>query len=278
MRGGITWSWGWGVIGLVRDHMEWGNYSHYPNIISSKAPSFTHIKLNIRPAKWFEFNYVHAWLASGLVDSSRSYRYTNSYGTGYRTVYRKKFMAANLFTFKPLPNLHFSIGNSIIYGDRDINPSYLIPVFFYKSIDHTENSSGSNDGGQNSQLFFDISSRQINHLHLFISLFFDDVSTKRFKENKHFDYYSFKAGLGISDLVSNVELRMEYVKTYPLVYKHIMPNTSYESNEYTLGHYLLDNAQGFHTDLIYHPLRGLSSRVYFDFARKGPDHIITKLS
>jgi hypothetical protein len=272
MRGGVTWQWDWGAIGLVKDHFEWGNYYHYPNILSAKAPSFTHIKLNVRPVKWFEFNYIHGWLASGLVDSVNSYSYTNSYGTGYRTVYRKKFIAANLFTFKPMRNFYFSFGNSIIYGDRDVNPSYLIPVFFYKSIDHSENQNLSNEGGQNSQLFFDVSSRQIRHLHLFATLFFDDLSTKRFKENGHFDYYSLKAGLGLSDLIPNVELRMEYIQTYPLVYKHNMPNTSFASNNYNLGHYLLDNSKGFHADLFFRPLRGLSAQLSYDFARHGPDH------
>jgi hypothetical protein len=272
MRGGITWAWRWGSIGLVKDHLEWGNYVHYPNILSGKAPSLTHITLNLRPVKWFEFNYVHAWLASGLVDSVRSYYYTNSYGTGYRTLYRKKFIAANLFTFKPFSNLHVSVGNSIVYGDRDVNPSYLIPVFFYKSIDHSENQLLTDEGGQNSQLFFDISSRQIRHLHLFATLFFDDVSISRLRENGHFDYYSLKAGLGVYDLIPNTAFRMEYIQTYPLVYKHDMPNTSYASNNYTLGHYLQDNAQGFYCELVVSPLRGLAARMYYDFARKGLDH------
>jgi len=272
MRGGISLSWNWGTIGLVKDHVEWGNYYHYPNIISSKAPSLTHIKLQAKPVNWFEFNYIHTWLVSGVVDSLRSYSFTNSYGTGYRTVYRQKYMAANMFTFKPMQGLFFSFGNSIIYSDTGVDPVYLIPVFFYKSIDHTKNQGLQNDGGQNSQLFFDISSRQVKHLHLFATVFFDDLSISRLKKNGHFDYYSLKMGFGLSNLIPNIEMRFEYIQTYPLVYKHIVPTTSYESNLYNLGHYLQDNSRGFSTELIYSPFKGFRASIYHQQVKRGPDH------
>ncbi|MBN1416736.1 MAG: hypothetical protein JW973_16680 [Bacteroidales bacterium] len=272
MRGGITLAWKWGTFGLVKDHYEWGNFYRYPNVFSSKPPSITHLKLNIKPVRWFEFNYMHGWLASGVVDSLRTYPYTTSYGNSTRTVYRSKYLAANLFTFKPLKNLFFSIGNSIVYSDDNPNPAYLIPVMLYKSIDHSSNQYLSDEGGQNSQFYIDISSRQINHLHLYATLFFDDISTERLFENGHPDYYSFKAGFRMSNLVSNLFLTAEYTQTYPLVYKHTIPTTTFESNFYNMGHYLQDNSRGIYADLIYRPIRGLSLTVWYDFAQVGPDH------
>ena len=272
MRGGITWSWHWGSIGLVKDHFEWGNYYNYPSIFSAKPPSITHLKLHLKPVKWLEFNYIHGWLASGVVDSLLTYSYTNSYGTGERTVYRKKFIAANLFTFKPFENLFLSVGNSVIYSDMNVQPAYLIPFFFYKSVDHTLNEAGENSGGQNSQFFFDISSRQIKHLHMYLTCFFDDIAFYRFKENKHFDYYSFKAGFRVSDLIPNVYFTTEYFKSYPLVYKHDMPTTTFESNFYNLGHYLQDNSLEYYFDVGYNPFRTLQLKIWFDIAKHGPDH------
>ena len=272
MRGGLSASWGWGSLALVKDHTEWGTNIHYPNIISSKAPSPVHLKLHLTPAGWFEFNYMHVWLNSGVIDSLRSYTFANSYGTGYRTLYRKKFMAANMFTVKPFKGLNFSFGNSIIYSDADLDPVYLIPFLFYKSIDHTKNQGLNNDGGQNSQLFFDLSSRQIRHLHLFATVFFDDLSTRRLKDNGHFDYYSLKFGFDVSDLIPNLSARLEYIQTYTLVYKHDMPTTTYESNFYTLGHYLQDNSRGFYADITFRPVKGFYARAYYDHAAHGPDH------
>jgi hypothetical protein len=271
MRGGITYSWKWGNIGLVKDHLEWGNYYHYPNIFSGKPPSFTQLKLNLKPAKWIEFNYFHGWLVSAVIDSSRSYSFTNTYGAETRLVYRKKFMAANMYTIKPLKNLYASFGNSIIYSDADIQPAYLIPFLFFKSVDHTLNNTNSY-AGQNSQLFFDISSRQIKYIHLYTTVFFDDLSISRLKENGHLDYYSLKAGFQLTDIIENVSLSAEYFQSYPLVYKHNMPTTTFESNLYNLGHYLQDNSREIYVDLAFRPLRGLNLKFSYNFAQHGRDH------
>lgn len=272
MRGGITWSWKWGMLGLVKDHVEWGNNYNYPSIISSKAPSVTQIKLSLNPVKWFEFNYFHGWLNSGVVDSAGSLTYTNSYGSGRRRIYEKKYMAANIFTFKPWKGLHTSIGNSIIYSDTEVHPGYLIPFLLYKSLDHANNNASSNEGGQNSQFFIDISSRQINHLHLYATVFFDDISISRLQENGHMDYYSLSAGFRVSNLIPNAAFTLEYFKSYPLVYKHDMPVTTYESNFYNMGHYLQDNSQSIHTALTFKPIRGLTATISYTSAKHGKDH------
>lgn len=272
MRGGITWSWKWGTIGLIKDYFEWGNFVLYPNIFSAKPPSITHIKLNLKPVKWFEFNYIHGWLVSEVIDSSRSYYFTNSYGTNYREVYRQKYLAANMFTFIPLKGLFISAGNSIIYSDNGIQPAYLIPVFFYKSVDHTMGGSNSNYAGQNSQLFFDLSFRMINHLHLFFTAFYDDLSVARFFKKDEWNFYSIKGGIQLSNLIPNFLLSAELLRTNPLVYKHIIPTTTFESNLYNLGHYLQDNSRNLYIELVYKPVRGLRLAMSYNLAQHGPDY------
>ena len=112
MRGGITYSWKWGDIGLIKDHIMVGDNYHGANILSGRAPSYAMIKLHVNPVKWFDFNYHHGWLVSEDVDSSRSYFSTA--GT-YKKVFRPKFIATNLFTFIPWQGINFSLGNSIVY-------------------------------------------------------------------------------------------------------------------------------------------------------------------
>ena len=103
-------------------------------------------------------------------------------------------------------------------------------------------------------------------------LFFDDVSTARLKENGHLDYYSLNAGFQVSDLVPNTFLTLEFFQSYPLVYKHNMPVTTYESNFYNMGHYLQDNSRGLYTELAVRPLRGLEAKVFYNHAIHGKDH------
>ena len=272
MQGGITYSWKWGNAGLVKDKLQWGNNYNGANIFGGNNPSFVQFRLHINPVKWFDFNYFHGWLNSMVVDSSRSYRVNNSYGTDYREVYHKKFIAANMFTFIPLKNLNISAGNSIVYTDLDLFPAYLIPVLFYKAVDHSVNDGIDN---MNSQLFFDISSRQINHLHLYGTLFIDELSVPRiFKKNKtEWNFLSYKAGFRLTDLpVRDLSLTAEFTYTYPLAFQHYVPTLTFESNGYNLGHYLRDNAREWYISLGYRPLRTMNLNIFLVDAIRGPDY------
>jgi hypothetical protein len=268
MRGGFTWKWKWGTIGLVKDHMEWGNTYHYPNIVSAKAPSFAQIKFNLRPVRWFEFNYFHGWLVSAVVDSSRSYNYNGV----QRNVFHGKYMAANMYTFIPWRGLNLSFGNSIVYSDIGVHPAYLIPFFFYKSVDHTYNNS-QNRSGQNSQLFFDISCRLIPKLHLYYSMYLDDLSFYRmFDPDRQSNHWSMKWGMRVSNLIPNLMFTAEYTRTNPLTYQNDNTTTLYNSNWYNLGHYLKDNADVLYFAVNYKPVRGLNISVYYEKLRKGPGY------
>jgi hypothetical protein len=268
MRGGISLSWKWGSLSLVKDHMEWGTNYRYPNIISSKAPSFAHVKLHLAPVKWFEFNYFHGWLVSEIVDSSRSYNYNGV----QRNVYHGKYMAANMFTFKPWQKLNFSFGNSIVYSDIGVQPAYLIPFMFYKSVDHTYNGA-TNTAGQNSQMFFDISSRLIPKVHMYYSMFMDVLSFSTvFNENEHANHWSMQGGVRISNLIQNTIFTFEYTRTNPLAYKNDNVTTLYNSNWYNLGHYLNDNAQGIYASIDFKPISRMQLTGWFALNQKGPDY------
>jgi hypothetical protein len=270
MRGGITYTWEWGTLGLIKDHNSWGSYYANPIIQSGRTPSFVKLHLNLRPIHWFEFNYFHGWLISEEVDSTRSYWTNNSYGSNYREVYHPKFMAANLFTFIPLKKLHISAGNSIIYTDLGLHPAYLIPVFFYKSVDHTLNAGINN---QNSQMFLDISSRNIRHLHLYGTFFIDELALSRLNnKEKHSNFWAWKLGTKINTPIENLSLTMEYTRSNPLAFRHNVPTLTYESNKYNIGYYLTDNALDYYLSVSYKPLPRLIAELSMWWVRKGPDY------
>jgi hypothetical protein len=271
MRGGVMFSWNWGSLGLVKDHFEWGSNYNGSNIFSGKTPSFIMFKLNLKPVKWLDFNYVHGRLISEVVDSTRSYYLFNSYGSDYREVYFHKFLAANFFTITPFKLLNISFGNSIVYSDLGVYPAYLIPIFFYKSVDHTVNSGIDN---QNSQMFFDISSRQIMNLHLYGTLFVDEIAIgKMFNTNEHSNFLSVKTGFTLSNYpFQNISFTAEYTRTNPLTYQHYVPTITFESNHFNLGHYLKDNAKELYVAIESRPVRGLHIHLSYTHAQKGPDY------
>ncbi len=265
-RGGITYSWKWGSFGIVKDHLDWGNNYHGAMIFSDRPPSYAQIKLRMKPAKWFELNYFHGWLVSMEVDSSRSYYG----GSRAREVYRQKYVAANMMTFTPWKRLHISIGNSIVYSDIGVQPAYLIPIMFYKSVDHTLNQDIDN---QNSQMYFDVSSRQIKHLHLYGTFFIDELKFDRITSDSTFNFWSLKAGAKVSNwLVKNLSVNVEYSMSMPITYQHRVPTLTFASNHYNMGYYLRDNSREIYISAEYKLLRGLHFKAYYMLAQHGPDY------
>lgn len=268
-RGGAMASWNWGAIGFVKEQVMWGNNYNGSNIFSGRTPSFGQLKLEIKPASWFEFNYFHGWLVSDVIDSSRSYWD----GDTYREVMHSKFIAANMFSFMPWKYLNISLGNSVIYSDIGVQAAYLVPFLFYKSVDHTLNSTN-NYAGQNAQMFLDISSRNIKHLHLFFSMYIDEFSISRVYNSEEHNFISYKGGLRLSNWpLKDLIFTMEYTYTLPMVYQHRTSTTTFETNSYNLGHYMRDNAQDLFLLITFKPIRGLRVDLSYNFAQHGNDYI-----
>lgn len=264
MRAGIAWSWQWGSLSFSKDHVEWGDNYHGANIFSGKAPSAAMLKLNLDPVKWFSFTYFHSWLVSEVIDSSRSYF---SQPGMYRAVFRDKYLAANMFTFRPMKRLMVSAGNSIIYSDTKVQPAYLIPFMFFKSVDHTLSH---NIDNQNSQMFVNISSRQIRHLHLFTTVFVDEFSVSRIGDPNRTNFTGFKAGFRLSGWpLKNVSLTAEATRSNPMIYRHRVETLTFESNGFNMGHYLRDNSRELYVALQWRPLAGLLTGVSWVRAEHG---------
>lgn len=268
-RGGISFYTSWGSLGLVKDNVVWGDNFNGSNILSGRSPSFPMITLNIKPSNWFELNYIHGWLVSNVTDSA------NYYIEGSQRHYRmqNKYIAANMMTFRPIPKLDLSIGNSIIYAEQSINPLYLIPIAFYKAFDKIA-TRGLAIENQNSQLFFNFSSRNIKHLHLYLSVFIDEVSFKRFLPNsKEKNPISYKIGANLTNFpVQNLAFTAELTRTNIITYKHSIEAITWESNSVGLGHYLGDNSMDLYLGLKYMPIRGLDLKLSYNQIYKYNDY------
>ena len=270
-RGGITYAWKTGHIGLVKDNFHWGSGYNGTNIFSGRTPSFVHLTLNIKPARWFEFNYIHGWLVSEVVDSSRSFYFNHPSGPVYRKTYHSKFTAANFFTFKPVKEIHISAGNAIVYDYNNVHPAYLIPVLFYKAVDHHLQSGMDN---MNSMIFMDISAKIIPRTHLYFTAFVDELAVKRFFDPDEFNFLSYKGGARFINLLPDTYAGAEYTWTNALTFRHYVPTLSFESNRYNLGHYLTDNARELFLYAGYKPFRGMNINISYTRIEKGPDHTL----
>ncbi len=269
-RGGIKYAWNWGSVGLVKDNIVWDDNYHGSNILSGRAPSFPMLTLHLKPTKWFEMQYIHGWLVSNVADSSHYYL-ENGTTKWYRPA--NKFLAANIFTFTPVKHLNVSVGNSIVYAENNVQAAYLLPFAFYKSLDHSM-TKGLGVENQNSQIFFNVSSRNIKHLHLFTSVYADEINFARFKPGSaEKNPISIKIGANLSNFpIQNLSVIGEFTHTNIINYKHSIPVLTWASNSYNLGSYLGDNSQEMYLALRYKPIRGLDLNLSFMDAKHGNEY------
>ena len=268
VRANISYSWDWGTVSIGKDFLNWGYGESGLLVLSDKAPSFPFIRLDIQPVKWLSFNYIHAWLKSEVLDSSSTYP---TYRDGYdRLQDSEKYLASHTFNIFPIDGVTVSLGESIVYSDR-LELAYLMPIMFYRLADHFL-SDGKNNKGANSQFFLGISSRNnIPNTHLYGTLFIDEVRlSDLFDSQKQKNQIGFTLGGSITNLpVNNLDCTLEYTKIYPYVYKHYVPAQTYMSDEYSLGHWMGDNADLVYAALKYRFIRGLSAKGWIQYIRKG---------
>jgi len=267
MRGGISYNWDWGNISIIQEEFVWGNTIDQSIILSGRSPAVPQIKFSATPFPWLKFDYIHAWLNSDVLDPNGRYPVIG----GDRLVFVDKYFAANMFTISAFPDLDISFGNSVVYSDIPVHPGYLIPFFFYRSIDHNL-SSQDNNAGQNGQMFFDLSFRGIKNLHLFSSLFVDEVRLSTiFDKDEQRNQVGYKIGFIRSKLFGNADISfgLEYTRLNPYAYRHYIPATNYQSNTYDLGHYLGDNSKEWYGFVAYKPFRNLSLKGYTRISNKG---------
>ena len=265
-KGGINlYSW-WGSIGLQRENIQWGAAYHSSNILSGRAPAVPMITLQLTPCDWFQFDYFHAWLVSNLIDSTYYYSENTTKDGVLVKEYRpmNKFMAANMLTFTPIKQLSISVGNSVIYSERNIQAAYLIPIAFYKSLDHLL-TKGIATQNQNSQVFASLSVRPVKHLHLYGSFYLDEFSLSRLKpSNKERNPISYLVGFNWSGWpVKGLSLKGEFMRSYIACYTHSIESLTWQSNSYDMGHYLGDNAQSIYAELSYRPIRGMIIKMSY---------------
>lgn len=266
-RGGIALYTWWGRISVEREQLQWGDAQLSSTILSAHNPAVPMVTIQLTPCKWFQFDWFHAWLVSNVIDST--YYYSEVYDEGVTKIHYRpmnKFMAANMFTFKPIKYIHFSFGNSVVYAERNVQAAYFIPIAFYKSLDHLM-TKGLSVENQNSQVFGSITIRPTDHLRLYGTFYLDEFKFARLSpSNKEKNPISYVVGFQWSGWPLNgLSLKGEFMRSYIATYTHSIKVLDYTSNSYKMGHYLGDNAQSIFVQLSYRPTRSL--RLTLDYTQ-----------
>jgi len=264
-KGGISLYTWWGSIGLSRENIRWGDAYHSSNILSGRNPAVPQLTLQLTPVWWLQFDYFHAFLVSNVLNTEDYYIErtvdvnTREIVTVQKPRPRSKYMAANMLTFMPCKWVHFSLGNSIVYAENNPQAAYFIPIAFYKSLDHLLTKGVASTENQNSQVFFTLTTRPVEHLKLYGSFYVDELKWDRLKpSNKENNPFSYLVGFDWTGWpIKGLGLKGEFMRSYIACYTHSIEAIEYTSNSYPMGHYMGDNAQSIFVELSYRPIRGM---------------------
>ncbi|WP_411274020.1 capsule assembly Wzi family protein [Daejeonella sp.] len=269
IRGYMTYNWKNGSISAGKDNLLWGYGRGGRVILSDKAPSYPFIRFDYRPLKWLSFQYSHAWLQSGMIDSNKTYPTGNQVFGGKREFYIQKFMATHSLNFFPAKGLSFSVGESMIYSDK-LNVAYLMPMMFFKAYDHYT-SKHNITAGSNGQFYLQASSRNhIPNTHIYANMFIDEIRTSSlFDRSKSRNQLGYTLGASFTDLLPYLTLGYEYTRVNPFVYQNLIGAQSYRSQDYLLGDWIGSNADRSVIFAEYTPIPRLKALIQYQHIRKG---------
>jgi hypothetical protein len=275
VNGNLTCSWKWGDFSLGKDYFVWGSGQSGQIILSEKAPSFPFIKLRVYPVSWLDFTYFHGVLSSGVIDSSSIRFNKNPYRTHNDLV--EKYMAAHILTVRPYSTFNISLGESVIYSDR-FQPIYLIPVLFFRLVDHYQNYSDATGG--NAQLFANLSYKN-SYLNseFYSTLFIDELTLSSFLKGKDAPKaVAYTLGALIVDpIIRDITINLEYTKIDPYVYFHEDDAQLFTNRNYQLGHWIGGNSDQLHLSLTKKLTRGLKLFLSYDYIRKGHTPVLGEI-
>ena len=267
--GSISLNWDWGTVSLIKDYFQWGHGKYGQLILSDKAPSFPRIDFSIKPVDWLRFSYIHGWLNSLVLDSSRFYyTYPLSEFPRLRQNYINKYIAANMLTISPNDWMDISLGNSIVYSG-DMRPEFFIPFMFFKFLDHNTGRGDIEDG--NGQMYFDVSVKYPESYHFYSTVFIDVTEIRNVLNGDFYNtWFGFTLGVEKADLLApNLDASLELTHISPWVYEHKDETTTYKHINYYLGHWLGQNSDQLRFQLNYKVLRGLNISAFVERIRKG---------
>ncbi len=259
----------WGSVSLVKEHLNWGHGKMGQLILSSKPPSFPFLRLDLNPVPWLRFYYIHGWLNSLVLDSSKFYySYPNSIAPRLREAYHSKYIAANFLSVTPKDWLDFSIGNSVIYTG-DLRPEFFIPFMFFKFLDHNTGRLDIEDS--NGQMYFDAAVRLPETFEFYSTVFIDVTEIRNLLKNDFSNtwYGVTIGGKKIDVFIPDLDVNIEYTKTSPWLYEHKDEVTTYKHLNYPLGDWLGQNADQLSLKLDYLVMRGLDVSLLVQRVRKG---------
>ncbi|MDZ7295211.1 MAG: capsule assembly Wzi family protein [candidate division KSB1 bacterium] len=228
-------------IGRMQAH--WGPGWRGGLLLSRNAPLFDAFRLTL-PFKRFSFTAIHAFL-------------TRMGGPRYLAAHRLEIALADWLTLAG--------SESVLYGGRDVEFSYLNPLMPYHVAEHHL---GDRD---NNMLSFDMTAFPLAHIKVYGELLLDDMTLTKNPLRYYGNKFAFTIGghwVSPPGLPEGV-IRLEYTRVEPFVYTHYDSLNVYVHYDRIIGHWLGPDGDNVAMAAEYQWSRDIFTQLLVQWRRTG---------
>jgi len=237
----------WFDFEFGRDLVEWGPGFRGNLLLSRNANVYDLLKLTFRYSK-VKFEYFHAFLNAD----------------------KSKYLAAHRLEIRPNANVQLGISESVVYGDRSVEPVYLNPfvplIIAERHVGNQDNNMLSIDG-----TWFWHATR----MKFYAEMLFDDFSIAKDLFGSFGNKWGVLTGFYWVDplALKNSDFRFEAVRIQPLVYTHTFSRNTYTNYNNSMGHWLGPDADDWYFELGHQPHRNWRFVVSWEQRRRGQNDL-----
>ena len=249
-------------LSFGRDSHSWGSGKTGNLFLSDISPPIDYFSFRYEPVDFLRFTYI----AGELHAYPEVYSSIDTTSQGHlRRLNESKHIAAHRLEIFPVPGIEIGLSESVIYGQRGLEPAYLNPINMYFAAEHNMGDMDNVAWGA------DIELNLINNISFYGELFIDDLQTGKLGTDWIGNKIGWLAGAYFVDpwVINDLDIIFEYGRLDPFVYSHIYPINTYKNWNSGLGYDLPPNSDRLKLLLKWSPLYTISGSLSASYIRHG---------
>lgn len=251
----------YGNLFLGRGNHEIGNNIGGSIILSNVSDNYGYAGFNLLLGK-FRLDFIHADV---LPDSTQSFAGT----TFSNDKFAEKYFVIHQLSYQITNKIQIFFGESIIYGSRPVDISYLLPHTFYRVTEHNLHNR------DNALIFGRFEVNHHNHL-FYMNGILDELRKSEIFGNWWGNKYAFQTGYSYQRKIhSRTHLRNAFSSSYevtavrPWIYTHNTLVNKYSNYRHPLGFPNGTNLVQFSTRQTLRFMRDFSTALQVDYLIQG---------
>jgi len=245
-------------INFGKFNRHWG-FGKSSLIVSNKSPSFVQIGLDWDINSKINLEYFHGSLNSlipNFTDSSYYSPRVNKFPN------KNRFLAAHRINYKINPKITLSASELVIYGVRNFDLMYSIPIIPFWSLQHYI---GDLD---NIQISFDFKYQYNENTNFYGSIMIDEWSPILTFDEDERNWFAYQIGTSGNNLFFEDKYCVEFNWTDHRTYRHRSNINDFYNHDYPIGFWAGPHAEELYFNYLV-DLKFLDFEIDFSKAKRG---------